>query len=137
MTQARSDREGFEARDFLALAQQVWPRDYSVAQAQSALQLTINIGAWVEHELVGRIRIPADGYFFATIPEILVAPAFQRRGIGEQLIHKALERAPKNRFAFGAQPQSVAFFDRIGCERMLTGFVATAPLKNRRDVTAI
>lgn len=63
MTQARSDREGFEARDFLALAQQVWPRDYSV-QTQSALQLTINIGAWVEHELVGRIRIPADGYFF-------------------------------------------------------------------------
>lgn len=132
-----SYREGFEAHEFIALAQQVWPRDYSLVETQAALGVTVNIGARAGETLVGSIRILTDGYFFATIPEILVAPAFQRRGIGEQLMHEALQRAPKHRFAFGAQPQSVAFFDRIGCARTLTGFVAIAPLRNRRDVTAI
>lgn len=36
----------------------------------------------------------------------------------------ALEQAPRGKVAFGAQPQSVAFFERIGCERKLTNFVA-------------
>jgi len=29
---------------------------------------------------------------------------------------------------FGAQPDAVHFFARIGCERRLVGFVATHPL---------
>ena len=49
----------------------------------------------------------------------------------------ALERAPRGKLAFGAQPQSVAFFDRIGCERKLTSFVAARPLKARRSVASI
>ena len=121
-------REFFEVDEFLALAQRVWPRDYSVADASAALERTINLGAWDGTRLVGSIRILTDGYFFATIPEILVDPDYQRRGIGRHLMELALERAPRGKLMFGAQPQSVAFFDRIGCERKLTSFVATRPL---------
>ena len=124
-----SYHEGFGVDEFLALAQRIWPRDYALAEATEALSRTINIGAWDGSRLVGSIRILTDGYFFATIPEILVAPDYQRRGIGKRLMELALERAPRGKLAFAAQPQSVDFFDRIGCERKLTSFVATRPLE--------
>lgn len=130
-----SYREKISAGDFLALAQRVWPRDYSPAEAAAALERTINIGAWDGSRLVGSIRVLTDGYFFATIPEILVDPSYQRRGIGRHLMALALEHAPRGKMSFGAQPQSVGFFDRIGCERKLTGFVAA--LRPTTDVRAI
>jgi len=121
-------REGFAPADFLGLAQRVWPREYSLSDTTAALARTTNIGAWDGDRLVGSVRVLTDGYFFATIPEILVDPAYQRNGIGRHLMALALERAPRGKVAFGAQPQSVAFFDRIGCRRSLTGFVAERPL---------
>ena len=124
-----SYRESFAADEFLALAQRVWPREYSQTGAIAALERTVNLGAWDGTRLVGSIRVLTDGYFFATIPELLVDPEYQRRGIGRRLMELALEHAPRGKLGFGAQPQSVAFFDRIGCERRLTGFVATRPLK--------
>jgi len=130
-------RESFAADEFLALAQRVWPRDYSVADASAALERTINVGAWDGTRLVGSIRILTDGYFFATIPEILVDPDYRRRGIGQRLMELALERAPRGKLAFGAQPESVAFFDRIGCDRKLTSFVAARPLKPRTGLASI
>ena len=122
-------RDGFEVGEFLALAQRVWPRDYSVVDAAAALGRTINVGAWDGRRLVGSVRILTDGYFFSTIPEIMVDPAYQRRGIGRRLMELALERAPRGKVFFGAQPQSVKFFERIGCQRTLTGFGATHPLR--------
>jgi hypothetical protein len=61
-----SYHEDFSADDFLALAQRVWPRDYSSTQAAAALARTINIGVWDGSRLVGSIRVLTDGYFFAT-----------------------------------------------------------------------
>ena len=128
--------EGFPTKDFLALAQRVWPREYSNADTDAALTRTINIGAWDGERLVGSIRVLTDGYFFATIPELLVDPEYQRRGIGRHLMELALDRAPRGKVAFGAQVQSVAFFDRIGCRRALTGFVAERPLRAAVDPPA-
>ena len=48
----------------------------------------------------------------------------------------ALKRAPRGKAAFGAQSQSVEFFERIGCERKLTGFVASHPLPAVSDSRA-
>jgi len=122
-------REGFPPAEFLALAQRVWPREYSLRDTTAALARTTNIGAWDGDRLVGSVRVLTDGYFFATIPEILVDPAYQRRGIGRHLMTLALDRVPRGKVAFGAQPQSVAFFERIGCRRSLIGFVAERPLE--------
>jgi GNAT superfamily N-acetyltransferase len=86
-----------------------------------------NIGAWDGDCLVGCIRVLTDGYFFATIPEILVLPVYRRRGIGRELMRRAVEAAPRQRLFFGVQPESVAFFERIGCRLSLTGFEAFSP----------
>jgi hypothetical protein len=51
-------REGFDAVDFVALANRIWPRDY---------------------DLVGAVHVLTDGYLFSTVPEVLVESSYQRR----------------------------------------------------------
>jgi ribosomal protein S18 acetylase RimI-like enzyme len=72
----------------------VWPREYDTARTTAALQKTINIGAWVGDRLVGSVRVLSDGYFFSTVPEVIVDPEYRRRGIGRELMRHALEVAP-------------------------------------------
>ena len=114
---------GFEAAAFVTLAKRVWPREYDVALAAAALARTTNIGAWDDDRLIGAVRVLTDGYFFATVPEILVDPDYERRGIGRELMFRALAAAPRGTLFFGAQPQSVGFFEKIGCEPGPSGMV--------------
>ena len=101
------------ADEFLGLANRVWPRDYDVASADAALRRTINIVARAGGVVIGTVRILTDGYFFGTVPEILVHPEWQGRGIGRALLASAWERTPTGLF-FGAQPGNEAFFERCG-----------------------
>jgi hypothetical protein len=65
--------DGFSGHSFLALAQRVWPhRPYDVEATSAALTHPINIGARDGRRLVGTVRVLTDGYFLATVPEILV-----------------------------------------------------------------
>ena len=114
---------GLNAEAFLALADRVWPRAYDLAAATAALTRTTNIGAWDGDRLVGAVRVLTDGYFFATVPEILVDPDYQRRGIGRELMFRAVGLAPRGALFFGAQPQSVGFFEKLGCEPGPAGMV--------------
>ena len=120
--------EDVSPSEFLTLGQRVWPGDYGLAEATAALARTTNIGAWDGTRLVGSVRLLTDGVFFATVAEIFVDAAYRRRGIGRELMRCAVSAAPRGRLFFGAQPEAVDFFDRIGCERRLTGFVARDPL---------
>ena len=122
-------REGVDPAEFLSLGQRIWPGDYGLDEARIALARTTNIGAWDGAKLVGCVRLLTDGYFLATISEIFVDPDYQRRGIGRELMRRILELAPRGRLFFGAQPEAVEFFESIGCERRLTGFVARHPLR--------
>lgn len=81
--------DDLDSQDFLELAQKIWPRDYSPEMARQALKRTINITARVKGQLVGTVRILTDGYFFGTIPEILVDPDYQGKGIGRRLMELA------------------------------------------------
>jgi ribosomal protein S18 acetylase RimI-like enzyme len=120
--------DGVRPAEFLALGQRVWPGDYGLAEATMALARTTNIGAWDDDQLVGSVRLLTDGYFLATVSEILVDTAYRRRGIGRELMRRVVAAAPRGRLFLGAQPDAAEFFDRIGCERHLTGFVARHPL---------
>lgn len=115
-----------EAAQFLALAQRVWPRNYDIAAAASALTHTINITARVSGRLVGCLRLLTDGYFFSTVPEMLVDPDFQRRGIGRALLEAAWSRSPTC-LALGAQPGNEAFFVKCGFEPGIASFERRKP----------
>jgi hypothetical protein len=65
------------AAEFLDLVQRVWPGEYSLEHTQSALLATRNFTARDQGRLIGCVRLLSDGYFFGTIPEILVDPVYQ------------------------------------------------------------
>jgi GNAT superfamily N-acetyltransferase len=114
------------AAEFLNLGQRVWPGAYGIDEVRLALSKTINVGAWDAETLVGSVRVLTDGYFFATIPEILVDQNYRRRGIGRELIRRALLHAPRGKLVLGAQPSAAGFYERIGCTQKLVAFVAEA-----------
>ena len=74
------DDKQLDASVFLSLVNQVWPNDYDVKQTEKALAATMNITAYDGEKLVGCLRILTDGYFFGTITELLILPAYQKRG---------------------------------------------------------
>jgi predicted N-acetyltransferase YhbS len=65
----------------------------------------------------------SDGYFFTTVPEVMVDPEYQRQGIGRELMRRALEVSPSRRLFFGAQAGNEGFFERCGFIRGPAGFV--------------
>ncbi len=119
----RSGESALPTQSFLALARRVWPRDYDASRTTAALRSTINIGAWVDSRLVGSVRVLSDGYFFSTVPEVLVDPEYRRRGIGRELMRRALEAAPGGALFLGAQPGNEPFFEQAGFRRGPTGYV--------------
>ncbi len=108
---------------FLELAQRVWGREFEKDQTAAAIATTQNIGAWTGGRLVGSVRVLSDGYFFSTVPEVMVDPDYRRQGIGRELMHRALALAPGGRLFFGAQSGNEGFFERVGFVRGPTGFV--------------
>jgi GNAT superfamily N-acetyltransferase len=129
MADIKYSDNGFDADAFVTLATRVWPREYDRTAAARALARTTNIGAWDGERLIGAVRVLTDGYFFATIPEVLVDPDYQRRGVGRELMFRALAAAPRGTLFFGAQPQSVGFFQKLGCEPGPSGMVMRSAVR--------
>lgn len=110
------------AAAFIALVRQIWPGDYDAEKTQTALSKTLNITAYDGDLLVGCLRILSDGVYFGTISELLVLPAYQKKGIGSRLLRLAKEHAPTMLF-FGAQPGAEAFYEKNGCQRSLQSYM--------------
>ena len=110
-----------DANTFVRFANQVWPGDYNICHVADALKKTINTTAWDGDKLVGCVRVLTDGYLFGAISEILVLPDYQRRGIGRRLMEMAFETSPTSLF-FGAQPDAVPFYEKLGYEKSVQSF---------------
>lgn len=106
---------------FIAFVNQIWQGEYDMGKTQEALSKTINITAYSGNTLVGCLRILSDGYYFGTITELLVLPAYQKRGIGSKLLQLAKANTPTMLY-FGAQPGVEAFYERNGCQKSLQSY---------------
>lgn len=120
------DDDDLMVADFLGLAQKVWPGSYNEVRTHEALAKTINVTAWDNDVLVGCVRILSDGYFFGTIPEILVNPDYQRKGIGKRLMELAWEVSPTSLF-FGAQPGNEEFFEKLDYTKSMQSYSKRKP----------
>jgi GNAT superfamily N-acetyltransferase len=69
------------------------------------------------------VRVLSDGYFFSTVPEVMVDPEFRKHGIGRELLKRALEATPGGVLFLGAQPGNERFFELSGFRRGPTGYV--------------
>lgn len=103
------------------MVNQVWPGCYDPILMQDAIDKSIMITAWDGDNLVGSIRMISDGYLFGTISELLVLKAYQRQGIGKELMKRAVDCSPTNLF-FGAQPEAEGFYETLGLEKSLQSF---------------
>lgn len=101
------------AAEFIDLAQRVWPGDYDRTATETALTWTINATARDSGRLIGAVRVLSDGYFFSTIPELLVDPGFQGLGVGPRLMELAWDASPTS-LLFGAQPGKESFYEALG-----------------------
>lgn len=101
---------------FIHFINQIWQGDYGMEKTQIALSKTIKITAYDGNVLVGCLRILSDGYYFATITELLVLPENQNQGIGSKLLQLARDNTP-TMFYFGAQPGIEAFYEKNGCQK--------------------
>ena len=50
------------------------------------------VSAYEQDELVGSARLVSDGVLYAVLFDMIVAPEYQRRGIGTELLHRLLHR---------------------------------------------
>lgn len=124
----KNDDKKLHATVFIKMANQIWPGLYDEELMQKAINTTINITAWNDDTLIGCIRILSDGYLFGTISEILVLPEYQKQGIGKELMQRAADISPTSLF-FGAQPNAVGFYEKLGIEKSLQSFSIKKPRK--------
>lgn len=83
-------------------------------KTQIALSKTIKITAYDGNVLAGCLRILSDGYYFATITELLVLP--EKQGIGSKLLQLARDNTPTMLY-FGARPGIEPFYEKNGCQK--------------------
>lgn len=110
------------ASAFIPFVNQIWPGNYDVEKTQIALSKTLNICAYDENVLMGCLRILTDGYYFGTITELLVLPAYRKQGVGSELLRLAKAHTPTMLY-FGAQPGLESFYEKNGCQRSLQSFI--------------
>ena len=120
------DDRDLTGREFFDLATRVWPGEYAISGVELALERTINITARAGDRLIGSVRVLTDGYFFGTIPELLVDPDYQGRGVGRRLMELAWEASPTSLY-FGAQAGKEEFYENLGFEHGLQSFFKRKP----------
>lgn len=75
------------------------------------------IVAFAEERLVGLIRVVGDGYSIVFIQDILVLPAYQRKGIGRRLVEEILATYPtvyQLHLLTGQEEKTKAFYEALG-----------------------
>ncbi len=75
------------------------------------------LGAYTDDKLIGILRAVGDGETIVFIQDILVLPAYQRKGVGSALVREALARFSHVRqigLLTDDLPETVAFYKALG-----------------------
>ena len=74
---------------------------------------TFVFSAWDGDKLVGCVRVLSDMMFRSVIYDLAVQPAYQRNGIGKELVHKCLETCPHSEWLVQTD-KAAEFYKKIG-----------------------
>lgn len=76
------------------------------------------VSAWEGGRLVGLANAISDGYLVVYYPHVVVHPAYQRKGIGREMMARLMRRyAGFHQHSVLADKDAVTFFERCGFER--------------------
>lgn len=85
------------AEDFVRLRVETGFAAIPVEHARRALQNgLLNVSALYHGELVGMGRLVGDGAMYWYLQEIIVAPNFQRKGVGTMIVNHLVDYAKAN-----------------------------------------
>jgi ribosomal protein S18 acetylase RimI-like enzyme len=117
---------GVDASEFGQLMSRSGLPAPDVVRLREAMGRTINVGAWDDQRLVGAVRLLTDGYEWTVVTDILVDPAYRRRGIGTALMRRAADRAVGKLAVAQIPPGTEGFFRRLDAIPAYEGFVRGA-----------
>jgi predicted N-acetyltransferase YhbS len=83
-------------------------------------QSTVCIFAWDGRELVGAGRAISDRISYAAIFDVVVAPEYQRRGVGTEIVEQLIRAAEAPNVILHSVPGKEAFYARLGFRKMKT-----------------
>lgn len=72
------------------------------------------VSAWDDEHLVGFCRAITDGAFNAYVTTVAVLPAYQRRGIGRELMRRLMTDRDHMLFVLHAEPDHHDFYRSLG-----------------------
>lgn len=75
------------------------------------------LGAYINDNLIGIIRVVGDGYSIIYIQDIIVLPIYQQKGIGSLLLKSILEKYTdvyQKVLLTDNQPKTIKFYESIG-----------------------
>jgi ribosomal protein S18 acetylase RimI-like enzyme len=72
------------------------------------------VTARAEGQLVGLLRGISDHCYRSFIADLAVSQAFQRKGIGRQLLKIAREQAPEARLILFSAEDALSFYEKLG-----------------------
>lgn len=81
---------------------------------------TVCCFAWAGEELVGAGRAISDRISYAAIFDVVVAPEFQRRGIGKHIMQRLMREAEAPNIVLHSVPGKEPFYAKLGFRKMKT-----------------
>ncbi len=111
--------------DYIGLRESVGWINFSEEQTKKALQNSLyTVIAVCDNQTVGMGRLTGDGMYYL-ITDIIVCPAFQKRGIGSSILNMLLEYVEKETPVGGrssiqliSEKGKETFYERAGFKRI-------------------
>ncbi len=75
---------------------------------------TLVISAWEDNCLVGAVRVLSDKVFRSVIYDLIVAPEYQNKGIGKELVRRCIEHYPNSEWLVQTTEQIYNYYEKIG-----------------------
>jgi len=106
------------------------PDEMKAGFMQPWIHSTLVISAWDGDRLVGAVRVLSDTIFRSVIYDLLVAPEYQGKGIGSELVRRCLEHFPGSGWLVCTEGETPYFYKKLGFSVMKeTDIVLGIPCK--------
>ncbi|NGZ02455.1 MAG: GNAT family N-acetyltransferase [Nitrospira sp. WS238] len=126
-----------EASQLLRLFRQApWAKHRSLGDARAMLQHTdLTISAWDDERLIGFGRVLTDFIYRATIWDVIVDKAYQRQGIGKEIVTRILHHPRLNRVElFWLCTRRPGFYEKLGfTSKEQTGMVWSRTKESQKE----
>ncbi len=93
------------------------------------LNSTLVISAWDGEKLIGSVRVLSDTIFRSIIYDLLVAPEYQGKGIGKELVQHCIKHFPKSEWLIETTQEIAGYYEKIGFKRDYKGAFVKIPCK--------